>query len=118
MAKKQVEKVPITDVNQPLISSGTGVLCFDKYSGRYFCSDQERIRRVCNDLSRELLSDMTMPLNSFYEAIGLDDIPIGDELGWDVDHGLIEPWFSSQITSQGIPCLVIDFETSPKLLRN
>ncbi len=117
VAKKKVEKVPLTNDTLAIPYSGKGVLCFDKYSGRYFYSDREEIRRVCNDLSRQLLSDMFVTLNEFYDMINLDEIPMGSQVGWNIDDSMIEPYFSSQVTDTGIPCLVIDFTTEPTLAK-
>jgi hypothetical protein len=81
-------------------------------SGRYFRNDIEQIRRVVNDLNHQLLSDMWLTLNEFYYAIGLGGINLGEEVGWNADE-LIEINFSSKITPDGEPCLVLNYETTP-----
>ena len=53
-------------------------------------------------------------LNEFYEELGLSHTMIGDQLGWNIDKGLIELDFSSQIAEDGTPCLVIDYSIAPK----
>jgi hypothetical protein len=98
-----------------VIFTGKGeVLCYDSMSGRYFKSDIEKIRRTINELNRELLSDMFIPLNDLYYELGLPDIKVGNHLGWDVDKGMIEVNFSSQLTEDGEPCLVLNYEVTPK----
>lgn len=112
IAQKSLDKTPVED--SAVIFTGNGdVLCFDKYSGRYFMSSIESIRTVCNDLSRQLLSDMFVSLNEFYTAIGLDEIPLGGDVGWDVETGLVEPYFSTQLDKKGHPCVVIDYMVVP-----
>lgn len=89
------------------------VLCYDSLSGRYFKSDIEQIRRVVNKLSRDLMSESKIALNDLYFALGLPSIKLGDQLGWDIDDGLIEVMFSSQLTEDGNPCLVITCDVVP-----
>lgn len=52
-------------------------------------------------------------IESYYE-IGLDNIKLGDELGWNIDDGYIDLSFSSQLASDGTPCLVIDYTIAPR----
>ena len=40
-------------------------------------------------------------------------VKIGDGLGWDIDDGLFDLKFSSQITDEGAPCLVLNYEVRP-----
>ena len=58
--------------------------------------------------------EMYISLNEFYYEIGLNPISIGDDLGWNIDHGYIELSFSSQLTDDGNPCLVIDYQVTPR----
>lgn len=87
-------------------------LCYDSMTGRYFRSDVETLRHIQNDLNHQLLQEMWLSLNNFYYAAGLAPVNIGEELGWDSDH-LIELRFTAILTSSGVPCVVVDFETRP-----
>ena len=49
-----------------------------------------------------------------YEEIGLARTSTGDRLGWNTDTGLLDLNFSSQLSEEGKPCLVIDFKVMPK----
>lgn len=110
--KDKVEKAPL--INKEVIITGKGdTLCYDVLSGRYFKSDIETIRKIENKLNRDLLSEMFLSLNDVYYEFGLSGIRTGDELGWDIQNGLIEFNFSSQL-AEGIPCLVIDYNIEPK----
>lgn len=57
---------------------------------------------------------MYVSLNDFYYKIGLDNTKIGDDLGWNIENGLIELHFSSQLAADGTPCLVMDYQVAPK----
>ena len=60
------------------------------------------------------MDEMYISLNEFYWEIGLDSTEIGDELGWNIDNGLIELTFSSQLSRDGVPCLVVNYRIAPK----
>ena len=97
---------PATDV----IFSGTGdVLCYDSITGRYFNSEIEKVRRIINELNRELMTEMFIPLNEFYIDLGLKPTKIGDDIGFNIDNGLLQVDFSSQLTEEGRPCLVLNY---------
>ncbi len=98
-----------------IIVTGSGdVLCYDSLTGRYFTSDIEKIRKIVNELNRNLLTDMFIPLNDFFYEIGLDSTELGNNLGFDIDKGLFEIKFSSQLTKEERPCLVLNYEVYPK----
>ena len=79
-----------------IITDKGNTLCFDSLSGRYFKSDIDKIKRAVNNLNRELTYDMYVSLNDFYDELDLDHTKIGDELGWNLDDGLIDVYFGSQ----------------------
>lgn len=103
--------------NTAIINTGRGnMLCFDVMSGRYFLSDIEVIRRIVNDLNHDLLGVMWVPLNDFYYAMGLEGVKMGDELGWTVDE-LIDIQFRSRLADDKTPCLVLDYDLTPRHLK-
>lgn len=113
IAQNHIDKNPID--NHEVILTGKGsTLCYDSISGRYFESDIEKVRRVENELNRELINDLYVSLNEFYHELGLNPIDIGDELGWNVDDGLVDIAFSSQLAKDGTPCLVINYNLTPR----
>lgn len=113
IAKDHVDRNPIS--KKEVIVTGNGdTTCYDVISGRYFMSSIEKLRRAENDLNRQMRYDMYISLNEFYDAIGLDHIKIGDDLGWNIDAGYIELKFSSQLDEHGMPCLVLDYTLAPK----
>lgn len=88
-------------------------LCFDVYSGRYFTHDIEKLRRIQNDFNHDLMGVMWLPLNDLYYMIGLEEVKMGEDLGWTVDE-LLEFKFTSKLTDTGEPCLVIDYDLTPR----
>jgi hypothetical protein len=87
-------------------------LCYDSFTGRYFKSDMETIRRAQNDINAKIISDMYASHNDFYSLIGLERTKYGDELGWNVDN-LLDIEFSSHLASDGKPCLCLEYVSSP-----
>ena len=57
---------------------------------------------------------MYVSLNDLYDELDLDHTKVGDELGWKIDDGLIELYFSSQLADDGTPCIVMDYVSAPK----
>lgn len=110
IAEDHVKKNPPSD-NQIIITGNGECLCYDDYSGRYFKSNPETIREAVNDLNEELMSCMYVSLNEFYRAIGLSEIRLGDELGWNIEKGKISIKYTSTLTDSNTPCLVLEYDT-------
>jgi hypothetical protein len=113
IAKEKMEKEPVQ--NKEVILTGKGeTLCFDVISGRYFKSDIEKIRKIINDANMRMREENYITLNEFYYELGLESIMIGDDLGWSIyQNGYIDPSFSSQLATDGTPCLVLDYLVGP-----
>ena len=96
-----------------IIFTGRGdSLCYDTLSGRYFKTDIEKLRRIENQLNHTLLTEMWVSLNDFYIEVGLAPVELGHEMGWNADQ-LIDLGFSSKLTDDEQPCLVITFLVTP-----
>lgn len=113
--KDHIEKNPVG--RNEVIFTGKGeVLCYDNWSGRYFKSDIEKIRRSINTINEKRIDDMWVSLNDLYYELGLANTKGGELLGWDLDTGGLKVTFGSQLTEEGEPCLIIDFSVEPKYL--
>lgn len=115
VADKQLKESPITEKTEMHIASSGDTLCFDCYSGRYFKSGLESIRRSVNDLNERMLAGDFVSLNDFYYAVGLPEVKMGDELGWHAFDGgdMIDISYSARIAENGEPCIVIDYTVQP-----
>ena len=114
IAKDRITENPVREV---IVSDRGSTLCYDSLSGRYFKSDIEKLRRIVNDLNRRMRDEMFISLNDFYCAIDNPDLgptKLGDMLGWNIDKGYIDLNFSSQLTTDGTPCLVLDYTVVPE----
>ena len=114
IAKDRITGNPVREV---IVSDRGSTLCYDSLSGRYFKSDIEKLRRIANDLNRRMRDEMFISLNDFYCAVDNPDLgptKLGDMLGWNIDKGYIDLNFSSQLTTDGTPCLVLDYTVVPE----
>ncbi len=102
------------DSEKQVVIIGTGDQpCFDAFTGRYFRSDMESIRRAENEINRRVLSEYGVPLDDFYELLGLESTLAGQTLGWDPDHMLTCVFSTHLRTDTGEPCIAIRFERMP-----
>lgn len=113
LAKDRVEETPVASSN--VIMTGNGeTLCLDYYTKRHFRSDIDKIKKAVNELNRTMTYDHYVSLNDYYNKIGLDGVPHGDTMGWNLDMGLLDIYPSAQLDESGTPCLVIAFSIDPK----
>lgn len=96
-----------------ILGDGT-VLCFDQFTGRFFESTAETIKRAENRVNEELLQCGRCSLSLFYDNLELDRTTMTDEMGWNTENtGMLDVIISSTISKDGRPCLAIDFSNAP-----
>jgi hypothetical protein len=88
-------------------------LCYDSFTGRYFKSDIETIRRAQNDINAQVLANNYASHNDFYKALGLSRTQFGEEAGWNLDQ-LLDIEFTSHLADDGRPCLCIEYQMNLK----
>jgi len=108
-----INKNPVKD-SEVIITGKGEMLCFETISGRYFYDDIENIRRIQNELNFDLMNDGFISMNDVYEKLNLPYSDIGEDLGWYAKDGLMEFRFSSQLTTKGVPCLVVGYHRKPE----
>ena len=112
IVKDQIDRNPMT--KNEVIFTGKGTTkCYDPWSSRYFDHDPEKIRKAINDLNYQLINDGYVTLNDFYYDIGLEETKSGAILGWGVEKGQVRFRFSSQVSDNEVPCLVLEFINPP-----
>lgn len=114
--RDEIEQERITNnpvsTREVIITGGGNVLCYDKFTGRYFQSDVESLKKAQNDLNAQVLNDFYASLTDFYNLIGLKGTSMSDELGWNSDK-LMQLRFSTVLSEDGRPCISIDFSVTP-----
>lgn len=113
VAKKAVDASK-TPAPVAIANADGKLLCYERYSGRYFYSTMEDVKRACNDLNRQMRDDNYISLNEFYYEVGLEETALGHELGWHIDRGYIDPTFGSTLTADNRLAMTVDFEIPPR----
>lgn len=113
VVEKSVSEAGTPHPGTVLVASSGEVLCYDVFSGRYFRSDIETIRRVENNINSQLNLECYASLNEFYNGLGIPPIAAGELVGWS-DPNSLSVEFGSQLTEKGEPVLTIDFLVTPK----
>lgn len=114
ITKDRVNKSqPPEDISQlPTVGNGR-VLCKDTYSGRFFYSDANRIKQTILKLSSDCVTDMWIPLNDLYYELGLEQVPMGNDLGWNADDLIqyqLPISITAVLTEDQQPCLGLDYD--------
>lgn len=109
VAQDRVDKNP---PSSEIVIIGDDVLCYDEFSGRYFTSSMEKIRKCVNDLNMQVINSCYASLTDFYDLLGLEPTGISDGVGWNSDE-LLEVTFSTTMSTDGRPCLAVDFRAVP-----
>ena len=112
IAKDRIDKNPVSK-NEVFITGNGTTLFYDPFTGGYFESDLEVLRRSVNDVVFQMLNEGSASLNDFYYNIGRPDTRPGHDLGWNANNGTFELRCSAQIADNGRPCLAIDFTIPP-----
>lgn len=95
-----------------VLIGSSDVLCYESHSGRYFVSSMEKIRKAMNDINEKCINNMYASQNEFYQKLGLDPNSAGETLGWSTEN-MMDLHFTSILSSEGKPCLAIDYVKSP-----
>lgn len=85
---------------------------YDTYSGRVFISSVEKLNKAANEVARDCINENYASLNSFYRKVGLAEIPVGDEVGWNNDNPL-ELNLSSAVVHENRGLIAINYDKRP-----
>lgn len=113
IAKDKIEKNPVSR-NEVIVTDHGDSLCYDPFTSRYFKTDMHKLKSAINVVNHQMLQDGWATLNDLYYELGLGEARAVDDIGWRAEDGVFELSPSSQIASDGTPCLVLDFSITPK----
>ena len=109
--QEHINKNPHNEVF--VIGSGE-VLCLDRFSGRYFRSSVDRIKKAENALNHSITLYDYADLSSFYLDIGLPRTGYSDNMGWNSANPLDVRYSTGMSADDSQPCIAIDFVSHPR----
>lgn len=112
IAQDRVSNKPAS--KEVIVLGGGDVLCCELFTHRYFRSDMETLRKAQNDINMMINQRLYVPLDEFYDLIGLPHTSNSANLGWDSDK-LLELKFSTVLSVAGEPCLAFDYNYTKPL---
>lgn len=111
--KERIKKNP-PKKEDIIITDKGDTLCYDPALERYFRSSADAIRKAEQYINRRLRDELYVSLGDFYDELGLKHGSVYEDVGWNVDWGWVDIRFSSQLTPDGTPCLVINYDIEPR----
>jgi hypothetical protein len=109
IAKDRVTKNPPQEI---ILVGNNDVLCFDMFSGRYFLSTLENLKKAENDTNYQIIHHDYSSLSDYWDKLGLSKTQESDDIGWNTDSKLMVE-YSSIISEDGRPCITISLQTIP-----
>ena len=116
VAQKKVDENPASK-SEVIITGNGDVLFLEPASMRYFKSDIESVRKIINDLNYRMTTGMEeyISLSELYDEIGLSHTVTSDDMGWNIyKDGPIDIDFPAAKTDKGEPCLMLEYNVSPR----
>lgn len=110
LAQDRIDRNPVG--NTVVIVGDGDVLCFEAYTGRYFMSTVEKLKKAQNDVNYMVVNDMYASLSDFYDKVGLPRNDISDNVGWNCDQ-LMELELSTCLAEDGRPAISVTFHVAP-----
>jgi hypothetical protein len=97
---------------QIIITGGGNVLCYEPFTGRYFDSTMEELKKAMNDTNFMVINHGYASLSDFYDNVGLPHTEQSDELGWRSDK-ILDMKFDTYLSTDGRPALTIEYVVEP-----
>lgn len=108
------ETVATRPSSQVIVTGTSDVLFYEPLTGRYFESDMETVRKAQNDINNVLHNELFASLSDFFDLINLPPTRMSEEMGWNADR-LVDISFSTTISADNRPCIVLDYLHSPRV---
>lgn len=114
MAQKSADGSPLINNEVVMTQNGTE-LCYDDWTGRWFHSNMNSIAGVVNEVNAILIDEGELDLNTFYDRLGLTNIPMGTDFGWQHSKtGKLSLIYGNITAPDGRPAIAISFRDAPK----
>lgn len=111
IAQDRVNRRPVS-ASEVIITGGGDVLCYDHYSGRYFQSSVEAIKKAMNDTNYQCLNHGDQSLADFYNRLGLSGTMFAQDVGW-TSMDILDIKFDTTMSDDQRPCIAIEYNVVP-----
>ena len=109
VSQDKIDRTPVENI----VETGQGTTLFlESLTGRYFRSKIETVRRAENDFNRALIEGAFANANEWFYMLGLDDVKLGENIGWNFDNPL-RLIFDSGLADGSEPCVVLRYDKLP-----
>lgn len=109
VAQEQVRKNPPSEI---IITDDSQTLCYEAYTGRYFYSTMDKLRKAELAINYRLLHEGYVSLTDFFDLIGLARTDLSEEVGWK-NNQMLELQYSAVLTENERPCISIRYRVEP-----
>lgn len=114
MAQKSADNANFNAREVVLVPGGTD-LCYDEWTGRYFMSSMSEIHRAVNEVNAMFIDEGEVDLNTFYDRLGLPNVPMGLDFGWSkAKTNKIVLNYGNVNAPDGRPAIAISFRNDPR----
>ena len=113
ISKEKIENNPVSN-NEVIMTRNGDTLCYDPVFEKYFRSDINTIKKAIIEVNMLMINNQYVSVNEFYYELGLKPVSRGEDLGWSIYDGTVDIRFSSHISDDDTPCIVLDYTIAPK----
>lgn len=91
-----------------------GTWFYDTVFSRWFKSDIHDVRKRVNEANSRLLYENYISVNDFFYDLGLENMSVGDSMGWNIGDGMIDITFEPILYKGERPAIALDFHVEPR----
>lgn len=117
MAQERVDKSNV-DTSKIVIIEGNEVLTHEAWTGRFFKSNMEALRRAENDVNMRLRNGDAVTLSDIYDMLSIPHTEHSDDFGWapgdSAKHTNKVEFGISTVEHDGRPALSFDYDPMPE----
>ena len=110
---KIMKNPPPANTDEPYIDGM--YLYYDVYTGRYFRANSVIIGKGEKEITKRLYLENWVPLNDFFWEIGIGPVEVGDDVGFDVEHGIDIDTSGSVKLPEGQTATIIRYSPSIRM---
>lgn len=99
--------------NATIIKGGGSTLCMDSLTGQLAWLDMDRVQKAIALVNKMLIDEQWVSVNDYLWELDFNQSRALDGFGWDVGSGGVQVSYTSALTKDNIPCLVLNYSVEP-----